>query len=527
MRTYHILFKEKDAGMDLPEALYSAAQVRELDRLAIEACKIPGATLMQRAGQAAFDLLRARWPRARRIVVVCGPGNNGGDGCVIARLAHEAGLTITTLSLGPPNKMKGDAAAARKKCKSAGVNIGKFQADLLHGQDIIVDAMLGTGVERAVDGEWRAAIDAINDSRLPVLAVDVPSGLHADTGRVMGAAVRASATMTFIGLKAGLFTGAGRDYSGEIYFDNLGLPPDVLAGVPAAARRLTETSLHGLLPRRRRDMHKGDAGHVLVIGGDRGMPGAVRLAGEAAYRAGAGLVLVATHPEHAAQISAACPELIVHGVAAPEALRPLLARADVIAVGPGLGRGDWGDALFGVVLDSKLPMVVDADALSALAADPQMHTDWILTPHPGEAARLLGMSIEEIQADRFTAVREIVASFGGVCVLKGAGTLVASFNMERRASEASRATLADGVVSVCDRGNPGMASAGMGDVLTGVIAGLRAQGLISPVAARLGVWAHAAAGDDAAASGETGMMASDLFPHLRRRLNRLVGHANH
>lgn len=499
--------------MKLPEALYTAAQVRELDRLAIEERKIPGAKLMQRAGAAIFDLLRVRWPRTRRVTVVCGPGNNGGDGYVMARLAHEAGLTITTLSLGPPNKMKGDAAAARKKCKSAGVSIRNFQNDLLHGQDIIVDAMLGTGLEREVDGEWRAAINAINDSRLPVLAVDVPSGLHADTGRVMGAAVRASATMTFIGLKAGLFTGAGRDYSGEIYFDNLGLPPDVLAGVPAAARRLTETSLHGLLPRRRRDMHKGDAGHVLVVGGDRGMPGAVRLAGEAAYRAGAGLVLVATHPEHAAQISAACPELIVHGVAAPEALRPLLARADVIAMGPGLGQGEWGNALFGAALDTKLPMVVDADALNALAADPLMHADWILTPHPGEAARLLGMSIDEIQADRFAAVRELVASFGGVCVLKGAGTLIGS--------------LYDGAVSVCDRGNPGMASGGMGDVLTGVIAGLRAQGLISPEAARLGVWVHAAAGDDAAASGETGVMASDLFPHLRRRLNRLVGHANH
>jgi NAD(P)H-hydrate epimerase len=242
------------------------------------------------------------------------------------------------------------------------------------------------------------------------------------------------------------------------------------------------------------------------------MPGAARLAGEAAYRAGAGLVMLATHPEHAAHISSACPELIVHGVATPQELRPLLSRADVIAAGPGLGRGEWGDALFGAALDTKLPMVVDADALNTLATDPLMHADWILTPHPGEAARMLGMSKQEIQADRFAAVHELVASFGGVCVLKGAGTLVAS--------------LYDGVVSVCDRGNPGMASGGMGDVLTGVIAGLRAQGLISPVAARLGVWLHAAAGDDVAASGEIGTLASDLFPHIRSRLNRLVGHAD-
>jgi NAD(P)H-hydrate epimerase len=189
----------------------------------------------------------------------------------------------------------------------------------------------------------------------------------------------------------------------------------------------------------------------------------------------------------------------------------LLARADVVAAGPGLGQGEWGNALFGAALDTRLPLVVDADALNILAADPVMHADWILTPHPGEAARMLGMTTEQIQADRFAAARELNASFGGVCVLKGAGTLIAS--------------LYDGVISVCDRGNPGMASAGMGDVLTGVIAGLRVQGLISPVAARLGVWLHAVAGDDVAASGETGMLASDLFPHIRSRLNRLVRHA--
>ena len=303
--------------MNLPEALYTAAQMRELDRLAIEERKIPGARLMQRAGEAAFDLLRARWPRARRIVVVCGPGNNGGDGYVVARLAREAGLAADVLSLGAAEKMQGDANAARKKCKSAGVSIKNFQADLLAGNDVIVDALLGIGLEREVDGEWRVAIEAINQSRIPVLAVDISSGLHADTGRVMGVAVRANATMTFIGLKAGLFTGAGREHSGEIFFNDLDVPPDIYAKVPALVQRLTETSLLGLIPRRRRDMHKGDAGHVLVIGGDRGMPGAARLAAEAAYRAGAGLVMLATHPEHAAHISAARPELIVHGVATP------------------------------------------------------------------------------------------------------------------------------------------------------------------------------------------------------------------
>lgn len=497
--------------MDLPEALYTAAQARELDRLAIEEHGIPGATLMQRAGVAALELLRVRWPRARRIAVVCGPGNNGGDGYAIARLAHASGLVPVVIGVGEAQKMKGEAASARKSCQSAGIAMQDFRAEALAGNEIIVDAMLGTGLEREVNGEWRAVVEAINRSRLPVLAVDVPSGLHADTGRVMGVAVKAQATMTFIGLKAGLFTGAGREHGGDIFFNDLGVPADIFTKIPANVRRLTETSLHGLLRERRRDMHKGEAGHVLVIGGDRGMPGAALLAGEAAYRAGAGLVMLATHPDHAAQLGAARPELIVHGVHSARELRPLLARAHVIAAGPGLGQGKWGNALFGAALDASIPMVVDADALNGLAADPLMHGDWILTPHPGEAARLLGMTTAEIQADRFAAVRELVASYGGVCVLKGAGTLIAS--------------LYNGVVTVCDRGNPGMATGGMGDVLTGTIAGLRAQGLSSPDAAQLGVWVHAAAGD-AAAAGEIGMLASDLLPFIRARLNRQVGYAD-
>ncbi|MGE5240657.1 MAG: NAD(P)H-hydrate dehydratase [Bacteroidota bacterium] len=498
--------------MNLPEILYTAAQVRELDRLAIEEHRIPGATLMQRAGAAAFELLRAKWPRARRLAVLCGPGNNGGDGYVIARLAREAGLAPVIVGMGEADKMKGDAAAARKACEAAGVVVQDFGNGLLAGNDVIVDALLGTGLEREVNGEWRAAIEAINHSRLPVLAVDIPSGLHADTGRVMGVAVRAHATMSFIGLKLGLFTGVGREQAGEVFFNGLDVPADIYRKAEAAAYRLSEKTLAGLLPPRRRAMHKGDAGHVLVIGGDRGMPGAARMAGEAAYRAGAGLVIVATHPEHAAQISAARPELMTYGVESAADLRPLFAHADVIAIGPGLGGGEWGQALFGAALDTRLPIVVDADALNNLAADPIMHEGWILTPHPGEAARLLGMTNDEVQADRVAAVREMVASYGGVCVLKGAGTLIAS--------------LYDGAVAVCDRGNPGMASGGMGDVLTGVIAGLRAQGLASADAARLGVWLHAAAGDDAAAAGEIGLLASDLLPFIRARLNRLVSHGD-
>jgi hydroxyethylthiazole kinase-like uncharacterized protein yjeF len=515
---------DKHEFIDLPDILYTAAQVRELDRRAIEEHGMPGAMLMQRAGQAAFELLRAKWPRARRLAVLCGPGNNGGDGYVVARLAREAGLAPVLIGLGDVQRMKGDAAAARQACEAAGMVVHDFDSGLLAGNEVIVDALLGTGLEREVNGEWRAAIEAVNDSRLPVLAVDIPSGLHADTGRIMGAAVRAHATITFIGLKAGLFTGAGREQAGAVFFDDLGVPADLYEKVEAAACRLSERVLAGLLRRRRRDLHKGEAGCVLVIGGDRGMPGAVRMAAEAAYRAGAGLVIVATHPQHAAQMSAARPELITYGVETAADLRPLFTRASVIAIGPGLGSGEWGQGLFGAALEAPVPLVADADALNLLAADPLMRPDWILTPHPGEAARLLGLSVRDVQADRFTAVREIAGSYGGVCVLKGSGTLIAALDRSKGSGAGGRGACTRQRVAVCDRGNPGMASGGMGDVLTGVIAGLRAQGLAAADAARLGVWLHAAAGDDAAVAGEIGLLACDLLPYLRTRLNRLVEH---
>jgi NAD(P)H-hydrate epimerase len=243
------------------------------------------------------------------------------------------------------------------------------------------------------------------------------------------------------------------------------------------------------------------------------MSGAARLCGEAAYRGGAGLVTLATHPDHATTVSIDRPELLAYGVAAAKDLKPLVARATVVAIGPGLSQEAWAQAMFRNALAAKAPLVVDADALNLLAADPHKKDDWVLTPHPGEAARLLNVPTSQVQADRFAAARKIAHKFGGVCVLKGAGTLIAS---------------ADDLW-LCDRGNPGMASGGTGDVLTGLIAALRAQGLAPLDAARLAVWVHAVAGDDAAADGQIGLVASDLFPHIRRRLNLLVSneHAEH
>lgn len=488
-----------------PEHLYTAAQVRELDRRAIEREGIPADTLMARAGEAAFALLRTRWPRARRVVVICGSGNNGGDGYVLARRAQESGLAPLAVAFGRP--LAGAARAAFEACARAGVEVREFDGHLPEDAEVIVDALLGTGLARAVEGAHRAAIEAMNRAACPVLAIDVPSGLHADTGAILGVAVRAAATMTFLGAKLGLYTGAGRDCAGQIHVDDLGVPETVYAGIVPAARCIVPEALAPVLAPRSRHGHKGDYGHVLIVGGGEGMPGAARLAGEAAYRAGAGLVSVAAHPSSAAAIPAARPELIAHGVARAAELAPLLRVADVIAIGPGLGQSAWAQHMLAAALEAGRPLVIDADALNLLAAEAGQRADWILTPHPGEAARLLRSSAAQVQADRPRAARALAARYGGTIVLKGSGTLVA---------EAARDTIA-----LCDRGNPGMASGGMGDVLTGIVAGLLAQGVPRYEAACLGVWVHAAAGDDAARAGEAGLLAADLYEPLRLRLNAL------
>ncbi len=488
----------------LPHQLYRARDVREMDRIAIEEFGIPGATLMSRAGAAGFVVLGMRWPQARSVAVVCGIGNNGGDGFVLARLAHTAGLKVVVFQVGDAARLHGDALAAAQFLKVVGVPIKQPDADSLTEFDVVIDALLGTGLDREVSGEWRAAIDAINRSGAPVLALDIPSGLHSDTGRILGAAVRAQATISFIGLKQGMFTAAGPDCCGAIEFDNLRLPSEVFSGITSPAVRLASQQMRSLLPSRSRSAHKGDYGHVLVIGGDHGMSGAVRLAAEAASRSGSGLTSVATRSAHAAFISSARPELMCHGVERTQDLHSLLQRTSVIAIGPGLGQSVWARELFAAVLESHLPLVVDADALNLLAREPATRDNWVLTPHPGEAARLLGCTTADIQMDRFQAVQELQQRYGGVCILKGAGTLICNVQEP---------------IAVCDAGNPGMASGGMGDVLTGVIAGLLAQKLSLADAARAGVFIHAAAGDDAAAAGERGLLASDLMPHIRRLVN--------
>ena len=489
----------------LPLTVYDAEGVRALDRCAIERQGIPGYTLMCRAGTALLAALEAEFPSANRLLVVCGAGNNAGDGYVLARLAREEGYHVVVAALVPPSSLGGDAARAWQDFASDGREAVEWQPALLAEADLVVDAILGTGLTRDVDGRFAAAVDAINEADLPVLAVDIPSGLDADDGRIRGTAVEADATATFVGLKAGLVTGAGPDLCGRLRYSDLDVPPGCADAAEPVLRRLSETTLARLLPRRPRTAHKGLFGHLLIVGGSPGMGGAVRLAGEAALRTGAGLVTIATHSDHAAVVTGGRPELMCRGVERAADLEPLISRATHLALGPGLGTGTWSREMFAAALASGLPAVLDADALNLLAEAPRRSDDWILTPHPGEAARLLETGTAEVQAGRMAAAAAISARYGGVAVLKGAGTLVAASD--------------GGLPSICTDGNPGMASPGMGDVLTGIVGALLAQGLEARSAAEAGVLVHALAGDAAAGGGERGLVAGDLIAGIRVWVN--------
>lgn len=490
----------------LPHNLYTSAQVRDMDRVTIEEHEISGTVLMERAGSAAFNLIQQRWPEAKSIRVFCGTGNNGGDGYVIARLAHEKKYQTSVYQVGDANHIQGDALAALQRLEGAGVTVRQFSdAEDFSETDVVVDALLGTGFEGVVREDYQQVIDIMNQASASILAVDIPSGVNADSGCATGCAVEADCTISFIGMKRGLMTGAAVDLCGELFFDDLRIPQDIYQKQQAAAQVLDYEILKTSLGKRAPAAHKGQFGHVLIVGGDFGMSGAARMAGEAAQRVGAGLVSIATRQEHAALLSSTRPELMCHGVANAGELKPLLEKASMVAIGPGLGTSEWAEELKSEVMSCDLPLLVDADALNLLAKEKLQRGNWVLTPHPGEAGRLLGKDAKEIQNDRFAAVEQIVEQFGGVAVLKGAGSLIHT---------------KDSVTGICTEGNPGMASGGMGDVLTGVIAGLIAQGLSIPDAARLGVVMHARAADMAVvAVGERGLLASDLMVNLRRLAN--------
>lgn len=488
----------------LPADIYSVASVREIDRTAIEDHGIPGYTLMTRAGAAALRAARLRFPEAKRWQVVCGGGNNGGDGYVVARLAANAGIVVSVLTLVDPQALRRDAAKAYRDFAAEGGVVMPWNGELDAEADLLVDAILGSGLERDLAGEYARAVAAINEHEASVLSLDIPTGINGDSGKLLGSAVKADLTVTFVGLKKGLFLDRGGEYCGELHYDGLKIPDECRDSVSADFCRVDDALMRRAFPPRRRTAHKGDFGHVLVIGGGEGMPGAVRLCGEAALRAGAGRVSIATAPSHAAVLTATRPELMSHGIEGPTDLESLLEKADVIAFGPGLGLSDWARALFDIVAADTRPAVWDADALNLLADSPGKSETRIITPHPAEAGRLLKRSTADVQSDRRGAAQALQERYGGVAVLKGAGSLIAA------GAESP---------SICTSGNPGMAAAGMGDVLTGIIAALLGQGLSTKQAALAGVEAHARAGDLGASGGERGLIASDLIAALRGVVN--------
>ena len=492
--------------MNLPRRLYNAEQTHQLEQIAIHDHDMPARVLMQSAGESAWRCLQERWPQARSVSVYCGSGNNGGDGYVLARLAHQAGLRVSLVYRQEP----GTALAAEMKSLAieSGISCQPFAAEQPPESDIVVDAVFGSGLARAVEGPWADMLAAINQAAKPVLAIDIPSGLSADTGAVLGCAVQADLTITYITVNPGCLTGRGKQLTGQLVYDDLGVPSSLFDAMEPVAVRLLEADLRGLIPPRPADSHKGDFGRLLVVGGDHGYAGAIQMAGQAACRSGAGLVTVTTREYHAAAIAARVPELMVTACENAAVLKSLLAGSNTVLIGPGIGQGQWSVGMFAAVMDSEADQVIDADGLRLLSANPCRRKRRVLTPHPGEAAALLRCSTADVQADRLGAVRAIVDEYGGVCILKGAGTVIAEETGGR---------------ALCDLGNPGMSVPGMGDVLAGLVAGLLVQGLTPGDAARIAVWAHAAAADDAVESeGQIGMMATDVLPGCRRRINQLL-----
>ena len=448
----------------------------------------------------------ARWPDPACLHIFCGAGNNGGDGFIVAELAANRGIPVIVYQLGAVGKIAGDALEARVRALAAGVQVTGMDEEPVLEEGVIVDALLGTGLRGEVRPAYAAAIERINASALPVLALDIPSGLCSDSGRELGAVVQADCTITFIACKQGLLTGAAPHYCGDLSVSDLNIPDQCFDAVAAGAYRLQLRECLQDLPSLPRHAHKGLLGNVLLVGGDHGMGGACLMAAEAAARCGAGLVTVATRAEHLAGIIARRPEVMALAVASAHDLSNLLARAKVVVCGPGLGQSPWSEQLLQAVVAGNQPLVLDADALNLLAGSrlvTENHRDnWVLTPHPGEAARLLASSTADVQADRYAAVRELQKRFGGAVVLKGAGSLICAGEK----------------IFVSSYGNPGMASGGMGDVLSGVIAALLAQGLTPLQAACLGVCLHGRAADLAAGTAQRGLLATDLMPHLRQLL---------
>lgn len=512
--------------------LVSAEEMRTLDRLTIERYGTPGHVLMERAGQGAARVLLEQFPhvrgRGRRVLISAGKGNNGGDGFVVARLLARRGIDTRAVLLGRSEDVRGDALRNLKAYRRLGGAVAEVRgeheigvlADALAEADAVVDAIFGTGLANEVRGVHAAAIDLINAAGVPVLAIDVPSGLDADTGQPLGSAIEAEATATFGFAKVGQVLLPGARLCGTLAVVDIGLAAEAIAAHPPRTELLEADAVARLLPQRSAEAHKGDCGHVLVVAGSFGHTGAAQLASRAALRSGAGLVTLAgpasLYPVYAAgaleAMTDALPDRDGWIRFDRSRLERLIEGKTTIVVGPGIGtHPDARRVVRWLLTNARVPLVLDADALTVLALDRSVlrraAAPVILTPHPGEMARLLGSTAPDVQGDRVGVTRRFAVEHACTLVLKGARTVIGG---------------PDGTVWINPTGNPGMASGGMGDVLSGILGGLLAQGLAAGEAARLGVYVHGAAADRAAvAGGEIGLLASDVIAGLRPSLAAL------
>jgi len=509
--------------------VFTAAEMRALDARAIRELGIPGPRLMDNAGTGAAALI-ARWLapiRGKAVVVVCGKGNNGGDGFVVARRLKARGAAVRVFLVGRRAEVRGDAADAlgRWRGRVEEVEEPSGLARALGGADGIVDALLGTGVSGAARGPVAAAIEAINRAGaggVPVVALDLPSGLDSDRGALLGPTVKAWRTVTFAGLKRSLLLAPAAAQAGVVEIGDIGVPAEA-ARRGITTWRLEIADVRPSFPPRDLDAHKGRFGHLLIVAGSLGKTGAAVLAGRAALRSGVGLCTIAApasqQPIVAAQapeyMTEALPETAAQSLAleAKDRLLELARRMDAVAIGPGLSLDPETQELARVLIrELQRPMVVDADALSALAGhlDLLRHAAGprVLTPHPGEMARMLGTTIEAVQADRIEMARTFAREHRVAIALKGAHTVIGG---------------PDGHVTINPTGNPGMAKGGAGDVLTGIVGALLAREIEPAAALRAGCYLHGLAGDVAARErGEYAMLASDIIESLPAALRALA-----
>lgn len=486
--------------MPLPTHFYTTQQLKQGEQDAASERGLELFHLMERAGQAVFTIAFAQYPTSHHWLICCGGGNNGGDGYIVAVLARHMGIDVTVWQLGDPEKLPADAHRVYQQWKELGGAVYAPQSEVPESTDVIIDALFGIGLKEALRPQVVPLVELLNHSGKPIVAVDVPSGLCADTGQVMGTCIKAQHTVSLIGLKQGLVTGQARCYVGTLHYAGLGVEEVFAQHNTPSLVSIDGKLRHSLLPPRQACTHKGQNGKALIVGGNEGMGGALILCASACARSGAGLSAAMTHPDNVTAMLTIAPEVMSTSWNKQHLFEERIEWCDALALGPGLGRDAQAQRLSSL----KVPKVWDADALYFLAHNPSYDAQRIITPHPVEAARLLGCEVEEVEQDRFAAIRQLQQRYGGVVVLKGAGTLVD-----------------DGKeIAVCLQGNPGMASGGMGDVLTGIIVALLAQKIPLADAAKLGVWLHSSAADlNTKSHGQRGLLASDLLPHLRELLN--------